>query len=409
MLVRTKNSFRFRYLFGLLFGILAVLFVRHFIDYLTQPGTYLAGFLPGLRPDHFLQKLTGMEFLVIDFTLLSFLLVLLFISLSFWYDKRTEREHKVMNKTENIVIPIIIGHVYQDLLFISDSLVNDKKRLRTQFKNRKTLEVFFKTLVHFQHLIDEDLSKRFDALCVETGAKNHLDYLLHSVKDSDVILGLRVVATLKDETFLPEVNHYVRSDNATLRMDAILTRLCITKQTDPEALFSSHPFLSSMDINRVLPELRKQIKDKIDLKVFLESHNTRINALAVMLLKEMGDRSFRQQIVALRSKGDDYLQAVIWDYLIEMCDEKELMGMSEHYWEESLRNKTSYLAALGRMEPNASWRNFLDLVIQKEDPSLKVLAFEALFAKDTQHFVHYLDSSDQSIERACSEVINLVN
>src|SRR5665647_393011 len=114
MIVRNKSLFRFRYMFGLLFTVLILLFIRHLIIYLQVPNNYLGGFLPGLHPDYFLHRLTGIEFLIIDFTLLSFLLVFSFIALSFWFDLKTEQQKKQIINTENQVIPIIIGYVYQD-------------------------------------------------------------------------------------------------------------------------------------------------------------------------------------------------------------------------------------------------------------------------------------------------------
>src|SRR5665647_3930752 len=114
MIVRNKSLFRFRYMFGLLFTVLILLFIRNLILYLHVPNNYLGGFLPGLHPDYFLHRLTGIEFLIIDFTLLSFLLVFTFIALSFWFDRKTDRQKKLKIKTENQLIPIILGYVYQD-------------------------------------------------------------------------------------------------------------------------------------------------------------------------------------------------------------------------------------------------------------------------------------------------------
>jgi len=408
-MMRTNNIFRYRYVFGLFFAALVVLFVQNLVQYLQEPNKYLAAFLPGLHPDHFLHRLTGIEFLVIDFTILSFLLVFAFIALSFWYDRRTDRERKIVINTEILVIPIIIRHVYQDLLFVSDVLGKEKSHLKAQLKNRKTLEVFFITLVHFQDLVDEDLSERLQQLSLDMDVQKRIRYFLRSIKDSDVLLGLRVVRTLKAKEFLPDVNYYVQSRNAILRIDAMLTRLCITEQTDPEKLFFSHPYLSSLDINRILPELRKQLQKPEDLKPFLDSDNSRVNTLAIILLKERKDRSYLPQIKAMLQKPDAYLRSVIWDYLINIDDDAELYSYMALYWNETDKNKSKILSAMGRIKPNKIWTDFLDGVIRQEGASYRVQALEALFIQDAQHFVQYMDETDERIEKAYGEVINLVN
>jgi hypothetical protein len=409
MIVRNKSLFRFRYLFGLLFAVLLFLFIRNLISYLQLPNTYLAGFLPGLHPDYFLNRLSGIEFLIIDFTLLTLLLVVAFIALSFWFDRKTDRQKNQKMNAENQVIPIIIGYVYQDLLFISETLLNDRMLLKKSIDDGKTREVFFVTIVHFQDLVDEDLSGRLKNLCMELNAIKGIEYLLRSIKDGDAILGLRVVRTLNAKEFLPYVNYYIHSKNSILRIEAILTKLRITVEADPEELFSSHSNLSSMDINRLLPELINQKQTPENLKHYIESSNSRINALGVILLKSKMDVSFKKSVKKLLEKKDPFLRMVIWDYLTTVAEDSDEWFFTAHYWSESNANKIKILSALARLTPSEIWTNFLDKVIRKEESPFKVLALEAIFKQDAERFLHYMEQSDSPIEKAYDEVINLVN
>jgi len=409
MIVLDKSLFRFRYVFGLFFAVLLILFIRNLISYIQFPNTYLAGFLPGLRPDYFLQQLTGIEFLIIVFTFLTLLLVVVFIALSFWFDRKTDRQEKQKMNAENQVIPIIISYVYQDLLFISESLLKDRMYLKASIDDAKTREVFFVTIVHFQELVEEDISGRLRDLCIEIKAIKGIEYLLRSIKDGDAILGLRVVRTLNAKEFLPYVNHYIHSKNSILRIEAILTKLRITVETDPEELFSSHPNLSPMDINRLLPEFRNQVQTPEILKRFLESKNSRINALGVILLKSKLDVSLKKSIKKLLEKKDPFLRMVIWDYLTTVAEDSDEWFFTAHYWSESNANKIKILSVLGRFTPSDIWTNFLDKVIRKEESPFKVLALEAIFKQDIERFLYYMDQSDSPIEKAYDEVINLVN
>jgi len=409
MLVRTRNLFRFRYLFGLLFAILTGLFISNLVTYFNEPSHYLAAFLPGIHPDYLLTRLSGIEFLIIDFTLLSLFLVLSFIALSFWYDRKTAKQKKHSSETANRVIPFIIGYVYQDLLFIKDSLIQDLDGFKKSLLDNKALEVFFITIVHFQELVREDMSDRLNKLCKELDVKRRIDFFLRSIKDGDALLGLRVVRTLKAEEFLPIVNHFVHSKNSVLRMEAIMTKLSITKQSDPEELFSSQTFFSQMDINRILPLLRKQDDTMDHLRKFLESDHSRINAIGVILLKEKQDTKFRRLILNLLTKNDSYLRSVTWEYLTSLLNVKDLPFILEAYWKESPENKQRILAAIGQYPPSEIWTNFLETVVRQEESAYKVLALEALFNQNTDCFLTYLNDSDPLIEQAFDEVINLVN
>lgn len=409
MFVRYRNLFRYRYLFGLLFTFLTGLFIKNLVDYIQEPNHYLAAFLPGIRPDYLLTRLSGIEFLIIDFTLLSLLLVFSFIALSFWYDKKTAQQKKRKTETSNSVTPIIIGYVYQDLLFIKDSLIKDMDGLKKNLSDFKALEVFFITMVHFQELVSEDLSERLNKLCLELNVNKGTELFLRSIKDGDVILGLRVVRTLKSEELLPVVNHYVHSKNPILRIEAIMTKLSITMHTDPDELFSSHPHFSPMDINRILPLLRKQLNTLDNLRPFLESDHSRINAIGVILLKEKGDVKFKKLIMALLSKNDPYLRALTWEYMTALATKEDLPFIMDQYWKELPENKQKILASMSQYPPSKDLTHFLDSIVRQEETMYKVLALEALFNQNTDRFLHYLNDPDPLIERACDEVINLVN
>jgi len=347
--------------------------------------------------------------LIIDFTLLSFLLVFTFIGLSFWFDRKTERQKEEVIKTENQVIPIIIGYVYQDLLFIAESLKKDSIFLKDSLNSNKQLEVFFRTIVHFQNLIDEDLSNSLNNLCKEVGAIKRIEYFLRSIKDGDVALGLRVVRTLKANEFLPFVNHYIHSGNPILRIEAIQTKLSITEKTDPKDLFSTHSHLSSMDINRILPEFRNHTQTTENLKHYLESNNSRINAIGVILLKERKDLELKKSIQKLLEKKDPFLRMVIWDYLTTLAQDTDIWFFTVFYWKESPNNKIKMLSAMGRMQPSDIWTSFLDKVIRNEEESFKVLALDALFKQDIERFLFYVDQTDSTIKIAYNEVINFVS
>lgn len=409
MFVRYRNLFRYRYLFGLLFTFLTGLFIKNLVDYIQEPNHYLAAFLPGIRPDYLLTRLSGIEFLIIDFTLLSLLLVFSFIALSFWYDKKTAQQKKRKTETSNSVTPIIIGYVYQDLLFIKDSLIKDMDGLKKNLADFKALEVFFITMVHFQELVSEDLSERLNKLCLELNVNKGTELFLRSIKDGDVILGLRVVRTLKSVELLPVVNHYVHSKNPILRIEAIMTKLSITMHTDPDELFSSHPHFSPMDINRILPLLRKQLNTLDNLRPFLESDHSRINAIGVILLKEKGDLKFKKLIKALLSKNDPYLRALTWEYMTALGTKEDLPFLMDQYWKELPENKQKILASMSQYPPSKDLTHFLDSIVRQEETVYKVLALEALFNQNTDRFLHYLNDPDPLIERACDEVINLVN
>lgn len=164
-----------------------------------------------------------------------------------------------------------------------------------------------------------------------------------------------------------------------------------------------------MDINRILPEFRNHIQTIENLKHYLESSNSRINAIGVILLKDREDVQLKKPIQKLLEKKDPFLRMVVWDYLTTLAQDTDVWFFTVFYWKESPINKNKMLSAIGLMKPSDIWTNFLDKVIRTEDAPFKVLALDALFKQDIEHFLFYMDEPDSMIEIAYNEVINFVN
>jgi hypothetical protein len=409
MLIRYRNLFRYRYAFSLLLGTMVSLLFVQGLHYLQHPKVYLHRVFPNLPANHFVFDISSVEFAILGFTLISFVLVLCFIILSILYDRFRAWEHKVYRSTENAVIPIIIGHVYQDLLFVPENQTDAFIQLRKDLRKKMTLEAFFKTIVHFQELVDEDMSERLQTLIEEAGVRHRISDYLRSIRDGEVYLGLKVVRAVRDKGFREEVLHYTKSHKPTVRMEAVLTLLSISEENDLRFIVGTQTFLSSFDINRMLPLLMRRTISQELFEEVLVLDNPRLTALGVLLLRERKDSSFKEAIKTLLPSKDTFLRNAAWDYFTTMANTGDVWFMSVRYHYEERRNKALILRTLARLEPNDITLRFLDKIIAKEPISLKVLALHVLFMQHAPRFLDYLNTQDPDIELAFNEVIHILN
>lgn len=409
MVFRYRNIFRFRYLFAIIFAITAVLFVYQYFFHLKNSGSHLIFLFSEIHEKSLVQNLSPLEYLIIDLTLFSFFIVFLFVLFSIWYDYKTSKEKILQAQTRAQIIPIIINCVYSDLLFLKKTKGEDMILLKRLVSEKRTLEVYYRTIIHLQELVNDDLSGRLLELTNDIGANKKIDYFLHSIKDMDVLLGLRTVRTLRYPVYIPLVNKYLNNNNRKIRLESVLCLMSIPEYNYPPSILDYLPDLSISEINQIFNTFKIKQPDDEMVSYWLKSIESRNSVLAFMYLKETKNNAYKNQAMEFIKSHDFYIRTIAWDYYTSVAENIDLWPMFALYKHATSQKKMLSLEVLRKFEPDEMWRHFLEYVIKNDEPHLKVIALDILMKNDPERFLKYMTSRDENIQRAYREVINTFN
>lgn len=409
MVFRYRNIFRFRYLFVIIFAITAVLFVYQYFFHLKDSGSHLIFLFSEINEQSLVQNLSPLEYLIIDLTLFSFFIVFLFVLFSLWYDYKTSKEKILQARTRVQIIPIIINCVYSDLLFLRKAKGEEMVLLKKLVSQKRTLEVYYRTIIHLQELVDDDLSGRLLEISVDTGADKKINYFLHSIKDIDVLLGLKTVKTLRYTVYIPLVNKYLDNSNRKIRLESILCLMSIPEYRYSPSILDYLPDLSISEINQIFNTFKLRKPDDEIFSYWLKSIESRNSVLAFMYLKEVKNNAYKKQAIEFIKSHDFYIRTIAWDYYTSIAENVDLWPMFALYKHATSQKKMLSLKVLRNFEPDEMWRHFLEYVIKNDEPHLKVIALDILMKKDPERFLKYMNTRDENIQRAYREVINIFN
>lgn len=409
MVFRYRNIFRFRYVFAVLFTVASILFVYQYLFHLKNSGSHLIFLFSEIHEKSLVQNLTPLEYMIIDLTLFSFFIVFLFVLFSIWYDYKTSKEKILQARTRAQIIPIIINCVYSDLLFLRKIKGEDMILLKKLVSQKRTLEVYYRTIIHLQELVDDDLSKRLLELSEEIGADKKIDYFLHSIKDIDVLLGLKAVKTLQDPAYLTLVNKYLNNNNRKIRLESVLCLMSIPENKYPASILDYLHDLSISEINQIFNTFKINKPDDEMVSYWLKSIESRNCVPAFMYLKEIRNKTYKNQAMEFIKSHDFYIRTIAWDYFTSVAEKIDLWPMFVIYKNATNQKKMLSLEVLRNFEPDEMWRHFLEYVIKNDEPHLKVIALDILMKNDPERFMKYMNTRDENIQRAYREVINIFN
>ena len=409
MVFRYRNIFRFRYFFLILFTLASILFINQYLFHLKNSGSHLAFLFSEIDEESIIQNLRPIEYFIIDLTLFSFFIVLLFVLFSFWYDYRTSKEKVLQTQTRSQIIPIIINCVYSDLLFLKKTKSEDIILLKKLVSQKRTLEVYYRTIIHLQELVDYDLSGKLLELSGDIGVVKKIDYFLHSIKDIDVLLGIKTVKILRCHTYIKLVNLYLTNSNRKIRLEAVLCLMNIPEYNYSPSILDNLPNLSISEINQIFKTFKHRTPEDETVLYWLKSIKSRNSVLAFMYLKETKNNTFKNQAIEFMKSSDFYIRTVAWDYYTSVAENIDLWPMFVIYKNATNQKKVLSLEVLRNFEPDEMWRHFLEYVIKNDEPQLKVIALDIMMKNNPEKFLQYRNTRDENILRAYREVINIFN
>jgi len=355
---------------------------------------------------HYFEYLSWWLHLMSFITVISTLIVLVFLFASFYFNIKKLRQEQKEKEYEIRFTRKLVAYLYSDFLLDRTQKEDYFRFFKRLTKSKMATEILFKIIVRIQKLIDEDFRMKFNELLDNTGLRERIEYSLYSNNISEKIIALKVIAYLGVEGYNKKISKYINSKNYALRNEAIITYVRLSETNNLDFLLDQEYHISQLTLNAILNAVGGNLKkDQLDYDKMMNSSSSRINMAGVLLVKDRKKHDYKEQVKSAIQKNDGLLNEIAWDVYTSMGkSEADLDFMINRFPQENHANKVNIMKALRDFDQNEKLLDFLDTVIKTESVLIKIYALRLLFEKNMSRLFAYQRMDDERIAIACREV-----
>lgn len=351
-------------------------------------------------------------YLVICFTVLSFLLVVIFLVLNLYYSFVSKKKISLRLKYANT------SAIFLSKLFLSD-LYKTKEQKNTYYrsnkqylKSRLQLLSFLDTFLKIQDLLDIDLSDDFISLVRYLNLQKRIEKLLFHREIDDRILAMRILSYLRVDTHNKQILKYAQSKNSALRVQAYVAIIQLVHSSRPiKDLVGEINNLSLLDINVLVNVLLKKDNNEIDYRVLLESKQARVNMLGLLLakFKYINSRDNLPLIIKYMHFDDEQVKHLAWSIMPTLIPKDEAISLIlDEFEAQTDENKLSIVKnSYGIV--NERLLDYFNSVINKQTLLVKIEIVRIFYENDFNLLSYFENSADDEIIMAYNEISNIYN
>ncbi len=361
----------------------------------------------------YIKNLQLWLYLVLYFSVISFVNVFILFFLSLYFNYTRER---AMNLK-----------VWYDRLFaekLTDYLLTDKynekhkkakfiKSIKRITKNHIQIESLFSVYTKIQETLTIDLSEKFKSLLKEIGVYDKQKVFLYSNKPDERIIAMKMLSYLRIKDFEDRILYYSNSKNHAIRTEAFaaLIRL-MDKDSNLIIFIGEKDNLSLLDINVVINAVLKNFKMYINYPALVASPRICKAIIGLMLIKCRIKKEYGHLIFLHKhlESNDNMLKQIAWDCLFDLVPEKEVAkAVLEHFDEEPDNVKHLILKRMHSIKDNRL-SGILKNAIETQTLVNKIEAMKILFNNNFEEFTEYKNSKNPEVLKAFKEVsdINII-
>lgn len=348
-------------------------------------------------------------YLVLYFICISFINVVIFISLSLYFNFHREFAEKQIRKNEKLFSRKIIDYLLSDT-YENENLYNEFKiKLKKQLKGSIEIESLFSSYTKIQETIAFDLSIKFKKLLTDLELHYMLKVFLNSHDLSERILAMKMLSYLRINEYEDKILLYSQSKNYALRTEAFaaIVRLMDKEDHITNIIGEKHK-LSMLDINVIVNAVLKNFKMNINYNALLASEHDSKVIIGLILAKYRYRKEYSNVIPILNHIGSKNLlkNELAWDSFLFLVPNKEAVDIIINRFKEEPYDIKLLILQKSHAIENPQYFEFLNQVIIQETLLLKIEALKILFNSNFKLILPFKNSKDPEIVQAYNEIID---
>lgn len=364
----------------------------------------------------YIESLEVWLYLILYFSIVSFINVFIFFFLSIYFDYKKEKTSKMRVRYEKFFAERLTEY----LLF---EKYNDEKRtdefvksIKHFTKKRIQIDAIFSTYTKIQETLALDLSEKFKLVLKKLGIYNKQKLFLYSNSNDERIIAMKMLSYLRIQDHKDRITFYSKSKNHALRTEAFAALIRLMEKDDVLTAFIKQKHdLSLLDINVVINAVLKNFKTKIDYESLLNSTLLRKIIIGSLLVKYRNLNQYNKLLLNhikngnSNIKGNHYilLRNIVWDAFLETADENvALEAITSHLNIEPDEVKQVILEKSYKIK-DKRLTELISNIIESLTLINKVEALKILFNTDVNRFIDFKYSENKETVKAFNEVSDI--
>ncbi len=361
----------------------------------------------------YIKNLQLWLYLVLYFSIISFINVFILFFLSLYFSYRRERALNLKSRYDKIFAERLTDYLLTDRYNEEHNKAKFIKSIKRITKNHLQIESLFSVYTKIQETLTIDLSHKFKTLLKETGIYYKQKVFLYSDNPDERIIAMKMLSYLRINDFENRILYYSNSKNHAIRTEAFasLIRL-MDKDANLISFIGEQHRLSLLDINVVINAVLKNFKMYINYPALVASPRVYKAIIGLMLIKCREKTEYAHLIFLHKhlESNDNMLKLIAWDCLFDLLPEKQSVKVILERFDEQPDDVKHLI--LKRMHSIRDG-NFLDILknaIENQTLINKVEALKVLFNNNFSEFAEYRNSNDPDVLKAFKEVsdINII-
>lgn len=349
-------------------------------------------------------------YLIICFTILSILLVSVFLIRSLYFSYQREKKATIIEKYTRIFTTLL------SQWFLSDMYKTEKQKKRFiaehkhNFKSRIQLIALTDTYLRMQETLAVNLSDDFKSLLSFYNIQDKIESFLYHANIDDRILAMKILSYLRITTHNEQIIKYADNKNIALRTEAYAALIRLMDKSEHLINFIGEKHsLSLLDFNIIVNAVLKNHKMGIDYRALLASQYTRKNMIGLILAKFKFRKNRKNLTLILNhlDSDDEYLVQLAWDALLVLIPENDAVDMIIDEFEKQNDNIKLTIVRNSKNIINDRFLDFLCSIIFEQQLLVKIEIIRVLFENDFERLTEFANSADHEIKVAYNEISNI--
>ena len=349
-------------------------------------------------------------YLVLYFSIISFINVFVLFFLSVYFDYKREKTSKRRLRYEKFFTERITEYLLSNEYDNEGKTDEFASHLKPFTKKRIQVEALFSTYTKIQETLALNLSEKFKILLKKLDIYEKQKAFLYSNNNDERMIAMKMLSYLRIHDFKDRIGLYAKSKNHALRTEAFAALIRLMEKDNVLVKFIGMQYnLSLLDINVVFNAVLKNFKTEIDYDTLLKSALERKTIIGALLVKFRNLKEYNEHLInhIASDNNNILLRQMVWDAFLETASKTKAIEMiNTHLLNEPDDVQQVILEKANEFNDKSLNEN---LVANIEQFSLlsKIEALKALFRNDVNRFIDFKYSENSETIKAFNEVSDI--
>jgi len=343
-------------------------------------------------------------YFVLYFILFSISSIIVFISLSLYFDIKISHGLNLKRKYYRFFTHILTSYFIIDLYKDKDPQKIVINRIKPLVKKRIQILALLESFLRIQELLTKDLSNDFKLLINNLKLQKKLKLLIFNKDFDNKILAMKVLSYLQIHTYDKQIIKYAKSENFALRTEAYAALIRLTEKDELLLNFiGENDKLSIIDINIIVNTVLRDKNISINYTALLSSVNPHKIAIGLILAKNRYIKTNLVLVLNYIGSPNNLINKLAWDALLTIVTNDDCVDIIIERFENEQDDIKLYILEKSHHVLSKRFFNFLTSIIEHQTLVVKIEIMKIFFINDFDLLETFVNSQNEEIIMAYKE------